>query len=122
MAAAELSDRQRRAVEALLSSKTVCEAATKTGIGERTIRRWQTDATFRDAYRAASRERLSEALGRLRSAASAAVTALQESLSADAPGVRVRAAQVLLDSAIKAEVDDLERRVQALEEAARRHG
>ena len=114
---AQVSDRQRRAIEALLISKSASEAAEASGISRRTLERWKRDPAFQDAYRAASREKLGETVGRLRVAASEAVGALQEALHADAPAVRVRAAQVLLDGAIKVEVDDLARRVEALEAA-----
>ena len=56
---AELSDRQRRAIEALLTSKSTAEAAAQSGIGARTIERWKRDLAFQDAYRAASQARLS---------------------------------------------------------------
>jgi hypothetical protein len=112
---AQLTDRQRRAIEALLAAKSTSEAAEVSGIPRRTLERWKRDPGFQDAYRAASRDKLGETIGRLRTAASEAVAALQEALQADAPAVRVRAAQVLLDGAVKVEVDDLNRRVEALE-------
>ena len=114
---AHVTDRQRSAIEALLTSKSASEAAEASGIPRRTLERWKRDRTFQDAYRAASRDRLSETVGRLRSAAAEAVNALQDALRADAPAVRVRAAQVLLDGAIKVEIDDLAARVEALETA-----
>jgi len=112
---AQVSDRQRRAIEALLTSKSASEAAEASGIPRRTLERWKRDRGFQDAYRSASRERLSETVGRLRTAAAEAVDALRSALLADAPAVRVRAAQVLLDGAIKVEVDDLAARIEALE-------
>jgi hypothetical protein len=112
---AQVSDRQRRAIEALLISRSVIEAAETSGIPRRTIERWKSDPAFQDAYRAASREKLGDTVGRLRSAAGEAVDALREALRADAPAVRVRAATVLLEGAIKVEVDDLARRVELLE-------
>ena len=114
---AELSHRQRRAIEALLTSNSTAEAAAQSGIGARTIERWKRLPAFQDAYRTASRERLGETVGRLRTAASEALDALRQALQADAPAVRVRAAQVLLEGAIKVEIDDLGRRVEALEAA-----
>ena len=118
---ADLSHRQRRAIEALLASKSTAEAAAQSGIGARTIERWKREPGFQDGYRAASRERLAETVGRLRTAASEAVDTLRQALQADAPAVRVRAAQVLLDGAIKVEVDDLARRVDALEATQNGH-
>ena len=119
---AQISDRQRRAIEALLVSKSTSEAAERSSIPRRTIERWKSDAGFQDAYRAASREKLGETVGRLRSAASEAVNALREALQADAPAVRVRAATVLLEGAIKVEVDDLLHRIELLEAAQQASG
>jgi hypothetical protein len=112
---AELSDRQRRAIEALLTSKSTAEAATQSGIGARTIERWKRDLAFQDAYQAASRARLSETIGRLRAAAGEAVETLRAALQDELTSNRIRAATVLLDCAIRAEVDDLIRRVDAIE-------
>jgi hypothetical protein len=114
---ARVNDRQRRAIEALLISKSTSEAAERSGIPRRTIERWKCAAAFQDAYRAASREKLGETVGRLRTAAGEAVDALREALQADAPAVRVRAATVLLEGAIKVEVDDLAHRIELLEAA-----
>jgi hypothetical protein len=112
---AELTDRKRRAIEALLTSKSTAEAAEQSGIGARTIERWKRDLAFQDAYRAASQARLSETVGRLRAATGEAVETLRAALHDESAGIRVRAATVLLDTAIKAEVDDLIRRVDAIE-------
>ena len=111
---AELTDRQRRAVEALLTSKSTAEAAAQSGIGVRT-ERWKRDLAFQDAYRAASRARLSETVGRLRAAAGEAVETLRAALQDDLTSNRIRAAIALLDTAVKVEVDDLARRVDAIE-------
>jgi hypothetical protein len=112
---AELSNRQRRAVEALLTSKSTAEAAGRIGIGARTIERWKRDPDFRNAYYAASRARLAETVGRLRSAAAEAVETLRAALQDELTSNRIRAATVLLGIAIKAEVDDLARRIDAVE-------
>jgi hypothetical protein len=114
---AQITDRQRRAIEALLAAKSTSEAAEVSGIPRRTLERWKRDPGFQDAYRAASREKLGETVGRLRTAASDAVTALQAALQDESTGNRIRAATVLLDGAIKVEVDDLARRVELLETA-----
>jgi hypothetical protein len=60
----------------------------------------------------ASRDR-----GKIPHGASEVVDTLREALQADAPAVRVRAATVLLEGAVKVELDDLGRRVEALEAA-----
>jgi len=112
---ADLSDKQRRAIAALLVEPTVQGAAARAGIGERTLRRWLDDAGFKAAYAAASRDRLSETIGRLRAAAGEAVETLRAALQDERAANRIRAATVLLDTAIKVEVDDLARRVAELE-------
>lgn len=108
-----------RAIEALLTSKSTAEAVAQSGIGARTIERWKRNATFQDEYRAASRARLGETVGRLRAAAGEAVETLRAALQDEVTSNRIRAATVLLDSAIKAEVDDLSRRVDAIEQRQR---
>jgi hypothetical protein len=119
---AEVNDRQGRAIEALLATKSTSEAATLTGIGARTIERWKRDAAFQDAFRAASRDRLAETVGRLRGAASEAVNALRDALTDERVSNRIRAATVLLETAVKVELDDLARRVEALEATQQGNG
>lgn len=118
----DVSDRQRRAIEALLTTKSTSEAATVCGVGARSIERWKRDQAFRDAYRTASRERLAETVGRLRAAASEAVDALRDALQDERVSNRIRAASVLLETAVKVEVDDLARRVEALEATQQQQG
>ncbi len=112
---AEVSDKQRRAIEALLTTKSTAEAATLSGVGVRTLERWRRAPAFVDAYRAASRERLGETVGLVRAVAGEAVSALRDALKDERTANRIRAASVLLDCAIKVEVDDLARRIEALE-------
>lgn len=114
---AELSARQARAVVALLTASSLTVAAKQAGVGERTLRRWLKDATFRTAYRETSQRFLQEATGRLRAAAGEAVDTLRHALRDERPANRIRAATVLLDVAVKVEVNELAERVAALEEA-----
>jgi len=88
---AELSERQRRAVSALLTAPTVKAAAQQAGVGERTLRRWLTDPRFREAYRAASRRMLEDAAARLRAVAREAVDTLLAALQDDRTANRIRA-------------------------------
>lgn len=114
---ADLSDRQRRAVAALLVEPTVQGAAARAGIGERTLRRWLDDPGFHAAYTEVSRQRLAETVGRLRAVAGEAVETLRAALQDELTSNRIRAAIALLDTAVKVEVDDLARRVAELESA-----
>jgi HEAT repeat protein len=114
---AELTGKQSRAIAALLVTKSVAEASKRCGVGARTIERWKTEPAFRAEYIEASRRCLADAVGRLRAVGPEAVDTLQAALSDESNHVRVRAAQIILDVAIKAEVDDLARRLEALEGA-----
>lgn len=115
----ELTDKQRRAIAALLTERTVQGAAARAGVGERTLRRWLDDAAFRAAYTEVSRQRLGEAVGQLRAVAGEAVETLRAALQDEHASNRIRAAIALLDTAVKVEVDDLARRVAELEAALR---
>ncbi|HXQ21994.1 MAG TPA: helix-turn-helix domain-containing protein [Candidatus Acidoferrales bacterium] len=119
---AELTQRHQRAIAALLSEATITAAAKQCGCGERTLRRWLSEADFRRAYREASRRVLDDAVARLRALTGEAVETLRTAFAAQSDSVRVRAATAILDAAIKVETDDLGARVAALEAAAKRRG
>ena len=89
-------------------------------MGERTLRRWKQNPAFRDAYCTAGRERLTEAVSRLRAATDEAVETLRAALSDESVPNRIRAASILLEQGLKVEVDDLAGRVAALEVAQNR--
>jgi hypothetical protein len=108
-----------RALAALLSEPTIEAAATKVGISGSTLLRWLAEPTFKARHRAARRQVVEAAIGRLQQASTEAVTALQRNLTCGAPAVEVGAARSILDQAIKAvELVDLAERVEQLEQAA----
>jgi hypothetical protein len=113
--AEHLKDKQRRFIAALLTEPTVEAAADAVGIGRRTAWTWLADRTFREAYTEASRARLDATVGRLRALASEAVDTLRLALTDDRTSNRVRAAIALLDLTVKIELDELARRIEALE-------
>jgi transposase-like protein len=117
-----LTARQEKAIAALLSEATIAKAAEKIGVNESTLRRWLDDAAFETAYRQARREAVGQAIARLQQLSSSAVLVLAQ-LMADrtAPAsVRLHAAKAILEFAIKAvELEDIEVRLAALEEAQR---
>jgi hypothetical protein len=110
-----LKDKQRRLIAALLTEPTVEAAADAVGIGRRTAWTWLSTDTFREAYQAASRARLDATVGRLRALASDAVETLRQALTDDRTSNRIRAAIALLDVSVKVELDELARRIEALE-------
>ena len=114
-----LTPKQHKALAALLSEPTVKAAAAKVGIGERTLHTWLREPAFDAAYTAARHDAVGRAVGRLQHATGLAVDALVEVLDIRTParaGVRVAAAKVILDYALRfRELDELENRIAALE-------
>ena len=97
------------------------EAARVVGITAKTLSRWLKLPEFKEAYRQARGELLSQATARLQQAAGPAVaTLLKVMVNPDAPAPsRIRAAQCVLERAQKAyELEDLEARIAQLEKRA----
>ncbi len=118
---ATLTPKQDMALIALLTEPTISAAAKKAGIGERTLHTWLSEAAFDDAYRAARRACVSQAIARLQQASGKAVDALLDIIDGEytpaPPAVRVTAARAILDTAIKAvELEDFDARLTALEQ------
>jgi len=114
---------KEQAIAALLTQRTTEDAARSVGIGPATLLRWLKEPEFDAAYRAARRAAFSQSIARLQHASSAAVaTLLKIMVDQNAPAsTRVRAADSVLDHAAKSiEIEDIEVRVAALEEAAER--
>lgn len=115
---------RERAVLALLSARTIGEAAKRSSVGERTLRRWLTeDAAFKAEYDAARRSTFDVAMHRLQSLTSAAVDTLEDLLKAKKfPAVRLGAARTVADLAIhQRDAEQILARLDELE-AARREG
>jgi transposase-like protein len=113
--------KMEEAVAALLTQRSIEEAARSVGISTRTMLRWMKEPEFDAAYRAAKRAAYGQAIARLQQAMPLAVqTMLKVLLDPATPAsVRVRAAEVIANHSHKAiEIEDVEARVTALEEAA----
>ena len=114
----KLSRNQDRAIAALLVHASMSEAADAAGIGEVTLWRWMQIPEFKEQYRLARREAVSQAVGHLQGACSVAVVALKD-IAQDVTcpaGARVSAARTVLELAIKGvELEDLAARVEELE-------
>ena len=117
----KLSRNQERAISALLVHPTMTQAADAAGIGEVTLWRWLRIPTFKQQYRLARREAVSQAVGQLQAACSVAVVALTD-ISQDVKcpaSARVSAARTVLEMALKGvELEDLAVRVEELEQQA----
>ncbi len=113
--------KKEEAIAALLTQRSVEEAARVAGIGTQTLHRWLKLPEFQAAYREARRAAVSQSNARLQQASSAAVsTLLKIMVDPSSPASsRVRAADRVLDRAKQAiEIEDIEVRLAALERAA----
>ena len=114
----KLSRNQERAIAALLIHPTMLAAAAAAGVGEVTLWRWLQIPEFKEQYRLARREAVSQAVGHLQGACSVAVLALTDiSQDVNCPAsARVSAARTVLELALKGvELEDLAVRVEELE-------
>jgi transposase-like protein len=113
--------KKEEAVAALLSHKSIEEAARAVDVNPNTLLRWLQVPEFRDAYRKARREVVHQAVARLQQATGAAgETILKLMTDQNVPAaVRLRAAECVFDLAVKGiENEDIEVRVSELERAA----
>jgi hypothetical protein len=106
------------AVAAMLTQRNVEEAARSVGVSTATLMRWQKLPEFQAAYREARRAAYGQAIARLQQGTSAAATTLMKTMidPTTPASVKVRAAEAILNHAIKAiEIEDIEARVSDLE-------
>ena len=117
--------KKEEAIAALLTQRNIDEAAKVVGVASNTLLKWMKDQEFAASYREARRAAFGQSIGRLQQASSAAVsTLLKVMVDVNAPAsTRVRAADSVLGHSAKAiELEDLEVRVAALEQAAPKSG
>jgi hypothetical protein len=101
---AKFAQKMELAIAALLSHRSVEVAARAVGISTNTLLRWMKEPEFRGMYEEARGLAFSQSLGRLQEASGAAVTTtLKIMLDTNAPpGIRLRAAEIVLEQAAKA--------------------
>ncbi len=99
----QLSIKQQGAIAALVSHRTIEDAAKSVGIGKTTIFRWLQEDTFSDAYRKARTQAVKQAIGRIQATCTEAVDVLREiMINREAPfSVRVTVARTILETSIK---------------------
>ena len=117
----KLGRKQEEAIAALLSQRSIEDAARACGVGTRSLIRWLKLPEFNTAYRDARRAAVSQSVARLQQATGAAVsTLLKVMVDPNTPAsTKVRAADSVLDHSAKAiEIEDLEVRLTELERAA----
>jgi hypothetical protein len=117
----KLKPKQEEAIIALLTNRSVEDAARSVNVAPRTLYRWLSEPLFDKAYRKARREAFGQGTARLQQASGAAVSSiLKIMLDQHAPAsTKLRAADMVLSHGAKAiEIEDIEARVAELERAA----
>ena len=118
---AKFGRKKELAIAALLTNRSVEDAARAVDLNHNTLLNWLKIPTFIKEYRAARREVVHQSVARLQQATGAAGTVMLK-LMADPnvpAAVRPRAAECVFDRAIKGvELEDIEARVAELERAA----
>jgi len=118
---AKFGRKTEEAIAALLTQRNIEEAARSIDVAPKTLLRWLQVPEFQKAYREARRDAYSQSIARLQQGtAAAATTLLKTMIDPNTPAsVRVRAAEAIFNHAAKAiEIEDIEARVGALEQAA----
>jgi AcrR family transcriptional regulator len=118
----KLGAKQEAAVLAMLTARSVEDAARAAGVAPRTLYRWLKEKDFDAAYREARRAAFSQAIARLQQMSGAAISVLGKVLvDPNTPAsTKVRAVDSVLNHAAKAiELEDIEVRVAALEQATK---
>jgi hypothetical protein len=117
---AKLGHKKEAAIVALLSHRSIEDAARAVDVAPKTILRWLKEPDFDAAYREARRAAFGQSVARLQQASGAAVsTLLKLMVDANVPAsTRARCADSVLSHTAKAiELDDIEARVSQLERA-----
>ena len=115
---AKFGRKKEQAIVALLSQRSVEDAARVAGVGTKTLGRWMIHPQFRQEYLEARRQVFGQATARLQQASGVAVSILMSvMLDTNAPASsRVRAAACVLDRAATGiEIEDMEMRLARLE-------
>jgi hypothetical protein len=113
--------KQEEAIVALLTHRTVEEAARTVNVATKTLLRWMKEPEFDAAYRAAKRAAFAQSIARLHHLTSAAVSTLGKVMldPATPASTKVRSADSILNHTIKAiETEDIEARLAELERTA----
>jgi|SRR5215212_3434121 len=114
-----ITPKQERGIAALVTCKTIEEAATKAAVTPRTLHRWREDPLFEAEFRHARRQALDAGVSSLQCGLSEAVEVLRDCLSERSPHIRIRAALGLIEHALAAhQAFELEQRIKILEEAS----
>ena len=118
---AKFGRKKEEAIAALISQRSVDEAARAVGISSNTLLKWMKLPEFEKEYRGARRAAVSQTNARFQGhTGAAATTVLKLMVDSNVPAsVRLRASEFVVTHAAKAiEIEDIEARVAELERAA----
>ncbi len=111
-----LSPRKRRAIAALMSAKDSRSAAQAAGVGERTLYRWLGEPAFKAGLESAEAELAASARRELWARLTGAIEKVDAVMRTNKPSDQLRAAQTIIDYALKfRDMDVIEQRLAALE-------
>lgn len=115
----ELSAKQYKLIELLVSGHSIVASAKIAGVCERTAHNWLAQPAFQQAYRKAKQSIFDEKLEEIKDGIHIALEALKRNMTEDTRGyVQVQAASKWLDVAIELyKAQELEERIKELEEA-----
>lgn len=112
----ELTARQYRAIETLLTARSITDAAKAANVSRRSLTSWLADAQFCAELRKATTAALDTTTRRLTSLSAKAVSTLDNSMDSEKPEVQVRAADIVLSKLLAlGELHDMAARIAALE-------
>jgi hypothetical protein len=113
----KLGRKQEAAIVALVSNRSIEEAARSCNTPVRTLYRWLKDPDFAAAYRDARNAAYGQSIARLFHLSSPAVSVLGKIMldPTTSPAAKIRAADCILTHGGKAQVEDLVARVAELE-------
>jgi transposase-like protein len=117
-----LGGKREAAILALLTARSVDDAARTVGIAPRTLYRWLQEPAFDAEYRKAKRSSFGQALARLQQGSGAAAATMLKIMvdPTVSASTRLRAADCVLNHSKNAiEVEDIEARLAELERAAK---
>jgi stalled ribosome rescue protein Dom34 len=125
--AEELTTDQRRAIGALLTEKSLTDAAEVSKVNRRTLQRWLKEEPFKAALNEASVQVLDQAIRKMTDLLGAATEVLADAMNSVKMAERLRAVDILLNSypairqsgIIQAQLEELAERVAEIENEGR---
>lgn len=109
--------RLEEAIQALLTSPTIREAAARLGLNERTLRNWMDRDDFKQAFRAVRKSLIDHATSRMEALSGKALDTLEKNLTCGQHAVETSAAKTIWDIVVRVvEQNDIRDRMDAVEQ------